>query len=426
MREGLERLPGIAAFIQQIVYDIRNDRCVAIICPQEVTPDALWRHIREPLDLYQLNIREIDATKLTGGGHLLTALARALGVEWPSATAPRTLEYLWQAAGLPHIVYLRSLDSVADPMQWGKLWELCVQWARSNPRCVLVLCTQRADIPERVWERATDFAVHFWWGLPSGLDIQSLCRERAGTREPTVETRWCEVVTASLASGCASLVPCLMPVAARDEGVILDALRQYAGDRGWSPALLQQWGVRQYLQKLLGRPALPLSIPPYALKELWLRGVLCCTPEYGVEIHSAAVAALDDEGEIHRRLWRGQVAFLLPFLDHLRLGLCTMLSDRYPTRFGGQTWATCWEPPESAEERKAVEGTPLACQWGFLNYLLARAPHLRSEARYTAVAAHARDLRNALAHYRVVSFAAVRQLHQLAQQHGLLASSWKA
>jgi hypothetical protein len=132
--------------------------------------------------------------------------------------------------------------------------------------------------------------------------------------------------------------------------------------------------------------------------------------EYGYELHSAALAVIDDYDGINHRLWRGQSRLLLPLVDHLRLRICHHLNEKY-----GKDWPVRWcLPPEDEEE--AVRNNPLACQWGHMVTLFRRG-HLRAvKNRWYDIALLSHQIRNKIAHYSPVSFQEYATLFQILDQ----------
>ncbi|HWQ14177.1 MAG TPA: hypothetical protein VNL77_15370 [Roseiflexaceae bacterium] len=139
--------------------------------------------------------------------------------------------------------------------------------------------------------------------------------------------------------------------------------------------------------------------PPLSRLELWAHGIVGATPEYGIELHVAALAALGRTEEIRHRLWRAQARTLLPLIDHVRLQICEELTRTY-----GPDWPIRWRAPLSDEEEQAVRISPLACQWGHLEWLVKNCADLRAANRWRSLVSLCRWIRNEIAHYRPVGF----------------------
>jgi hypothetical protein len=174
-------------------------------------------------------------------------------------------------------------------------------------------------------------------------------------------------------------------------------LADYAQKRGWTVELLKLLGAEGWCQAWLVNS--PPSRPDMQHIQLWGRGILSWTPEYGMELSSAALALMGRTDEIRHRLWRAQASILLPLLDGLRLRFC----ERF-TRFYGPDWPVRWEQPQSYWEKIEVQENPLACQWGHLEHLVKNCSGLRAEYRWLHLIDTARVIRNRLSHYQTVEF----------------------
>jgi hypothetical protein len=179
---------------------------------------------------------------------------------------------------------------------------------------------------------------------------------------------------------------------------LLPLLRDFAAQQGWSQQQLREWGAEPLRNGGNGHRG-PSASPPKSVQLLWANGSLSCTPEYGVELSAAALATLDREKEIWHRVWRGQAELLLPLLDQARLLLCDYLTERY-----GRDWPVKWYRPDRWEDEAAVRSNPLACQWGYLEWLIRNCSQLRNERRWLSLITPACEVRNAMAHYEPVGY----------------------
>jgi len=182
-----------------------------------------------------------------------------------------------------------------------------------------------------------------------------------------------------------------------DTGHLVDRLVAFARRRGWTAEMLQPIAEEGWRGAAKTAPSVMGPGPGHL--PLWGKGALTCTPEYGVEPHTAALALLGMTGEVEQRLWRGQAPLLLPLLDSLRLGICRRFSRRY-----GPRWPVSWQLPPSPWEAAEVRENPLACQWAHLEYLVKNCPAFEKERRSLPFIGLARSIRNRLAHFRPVEF----------------------
>ena len=154
---------------------------------------------------------------------------------------------------------------------------------------------------------------HAWRGRVDRLDVQLYVARRAAKAAPanesqadaelrTLRHRLKVAVAAELAGSCRQTADLFADAAEADLFDPLPLLRQLAASRDWS--------------------ATDLS---------WARGQLD-EIEGATFPHSAALAATGDEGQIRRRVWRGQVAVLFPFIEDRRVDL--VLNLRLPKEVG--------------------------------------------------------------------------------------------
>jgi len=142
---------------------------------------------------------------------------------------------------------------------------------------------------------------------------------------------------------------------------------------------------------------------------LWAHGAAQATVEYGIEPHPAVLFVLDRRSELQHRLWRGQAELLLPTLDGIRLDVCS-----YLTRIYGPEWPVKWRRPDHPREEKAVLENPLACEWGYLEWLIKECFELRQEQRWLRLVTPASRIRNTIAHSRTISYS---EYELVLQQH---------
>ncbi|HAY22926.1 MAG TPA: hypothetical protein DCY27_12355 [Desulfobacterales bacterium] len=176
-------------------------------------------------------------------------------------------------------------------------------------------------------------------------------------------------------------------------------LASYAELCGWKQELLEEWGAKTVgggHKHFWGPP--PLQ-PTKEHWTLWSQGVLQWTPEYGFELHTAALAALGSPESVYHRFWRGQARLILPIIDQMRLELCSYLGGIY-----GRDWPLRWSQPQSKDDIEALKENPMNVQWGYLCWCLDQLRPLNSAKRWLPLVKDARKIRNELSHYRPIGF----------------------
>jgi hypothetical protein len=410
---SLLHTPAAARFLQRICDELADRRSVLLLLPEGIDPREVRAALRDGLVFREFAPKDVRVGEQEND-HPPSSVGAALGVRWSPPETPRTVFNLARAEGLPEIVMLHDLE-LAPPEERARWSRFVAEWAHVAhyladdghlvpPICLI--CPATALLPN-IPSSDVRLSVQHWWGFPSALEVHVLCRaQHAGGSWDTL-TRWREHILPSLAGSDISVVRALWDVLPTLSPRDLEcALRAYGEERGWTCEGLITAGADKVMTPYHHEEVGPT--PPDSWQALWALGAASWTLEYGLELHSAALALLGRSRELQQRIWRGQADLLLPMVDHLRLHLCQYLSERYE-----RSWPLFLEP-ESEREAAEVRKDPLACQWGHLSLLLLKAPALTRESRWRPLANTARTLRNEIAHYRPVSYEQFEELWSLA------------
>lgn len=405
-RETFYQLPSVQHFLNTLVNDLAHRRSLLVLLPTGIDPAEVWSMLRGELWRRDFGFEEVSLPSLSENHVPAAALGDALRVHWPSSEAPYTIAHLITSENLPDVVQLEGLDQL--PTSTREAWiNFLVQWAQasqsladrgSDPTALCVLVTATAVL-SNIPESGVYLAIHWWWGFPSALEMRLLCRLSNEANNRDAIAQWREHVLPALAGNDVSLVEYLWDDLALGGDDLTTRLHSFAAQRGWKAAALRAWGADELVAASSRNHRHLMLAPPAPLRTLWAHGAVGWTAEYGLELHTAALAVLGRNQELSHRLWRGQAELLLPLIDHVRLRICTHL-----TRVYGHDWPLRWHQPESLEEQAAVRNSPLACEWGYLEWLLKNCAALRSERRWLPVVSLARRIRNQMAHYRPVTF----------------------
>lgn len=414
------RLPSIQRFLECVADDLGDYRSVLVLLPKGIDAEAIWEALLPVLQRRGYEQRTVPVTEVGPQSTPAAELGRWLGARWPSPEAPRTVSNLAASSALPDIVRLTGLEHLADHAQRGWL-EFVGQWAQaiharvdSGAEASRLCAIVPAEGALR-WLPPDDtyLSLRWWWGFPSRLEGQLLCRMLSGA-DGDAAMRWREYVLPSLAPNDVGLLDALWEDIGRPAEHLHEALRAYALRRGWDAQLLADWREhQQIIRSALGRMHGCSQAPPVPARRLWAHGAFGWSEEYGAELHVAAFAALGSDLEVQHRMWRGQAELMLPFLDQVRLRLCDHLTDRY-----GADWPVRWLPPLSVDDEEAAVRNPQSCQWGHLDTLLRECASLAGEKACQRVASAARPLRNRLAHYVPVNATDYARLVALADAVG--------
>lgn len=402
----LSQIPSVQHFLELLSEDLANRRSILTLVPDGVDPTEIWSALQAELWRRDFWLTEVSLPDLAGNGGPVMALSECLGITWPSSETPRTVANLMKVGNLPEIVQLEGLHELGDDAR--KEWlAFLAQWAEASqgsfdagrvPTALCVVAPAQAAASQ-IPDSNVHLAVHWWWGFPSGLELRLLCRLTDESDNSDTLARWREYLLPALAGSDLSFAQYLWNDLHLGIEDLIQRFSSFAKDRGWTAETLTAWGVDEFVNTRGYGPGRQRSSPPTQLRTLWTHGTLNWTAEYGLELHTAALAALGRDDEVRHRLWRGQAELLLPLIDHLRLTVCDHLTHSY-----GYDWPVRWHQPASSVEEAEVRESPLACGWGYLAWLLRKCTQLRSEQRWLPLASRAHWIRNELAHYRPVSF----------------------
>lgn len=399
------QLPSVNAFVNTITEDISARRSVVILVPVTVSPGWVWSLLDAELWRRQFIVELLDLADLADGGTPVETLGKGLHIKWPTNRV-RDVASLMLSENLPDVIVLEGIEAL-EPAQRDAWLNFIARWAqigqnlvgRSSPAPVLCTILQPALLPFDTLESNVLLGIHWWWGLPSVLELKLLCRlaQRADLSDGS-DARWLEYLLPGLVSNDLVLFERLWNAHVTQTEQLMAHIRDLGQERGWTRDNLRQWGAAQ-LTNANSRRNDPLSpTPPKALRFLWAYGAVQATEEYGIELHPTALHVLGRQSELEHRLWRGQAELLLPMLDGIRLDVCSYLTRSY-----GKEWPVKWFKPEHPDDEAAVRENPLACQWGYLEWLIKNVPQLARECRWLSLITPAARTRNAVAHYRVVS-----------------------
>lgn len=422
LSQALFSLPSAEHFLNNIVRDLANRQNVLVLLPVGIDPGGVWSALESRLRREDCWAEAIWLTDLPCTAAPAPALGRALGVRWPSRSAPHSTDNLALSENQPGVVLLQGLEMLAPDRQqqwlsWLPDWARASQNAgdRGIPTAALaVLAPAPVALPHTL-VGGPRLAVHWWWAFPSVLETRILCRIAGGDVELDRPGLWREHVLPSLASGNTVLAEDLWEDVFQDTEHILRRLRDIGRIYGWDARQLRAMDCESLPSASNVERSSP--VPPSRWRQLWACGALGWTPEYGLELNAAALAVLGWKDQVIHRLWRGQAGLILPLIDQARLALCELLTRRL-----GPDWPVRWSSPASPDEQEEVRRNPLACEWGYIEHLLRNYPQFRSERVWLPLASASRRARNQLAHYHPLTFADFRHLSHESESL-LLASS---
>ncbi len=393
-------LPSSRRFIQQVGADLKTGRSLWVLLPGHIQNAGFQEVLCRLLEFdLGLEVRFVDI----GGSLRRTAPMNVLMQSLTLSTPVAYLEDLLDQPNLPDVLLLTHFAHCEPALQaeWVRLVERWANASRNRDRrtclCLLVPAPALRQ-PNRICTDVT-LGVHYWFGIPSNLEVRALCQLACGVTN--VETQWREALVASLAANDLDLCEALWDVVSEPAAQIVAALRAFARRQRW-----EQVALPVYTQQVRALPAHHKLVLNHVTEDVqrFIDGWVVYTPEYGEEVHSALLANHGKTEEINHRLWRAQNALLMPVLDDLRIRVCRELHRRY-----GKRWLS-W----NEQEGEAY------IELGALEWVLRTCPELAAEKRrYYSQVRLAWQLRNRLAHYQTLFYDEYLELWQASQNLGL-------
>jgi hypothetical protein len=242
----------------------------------------------------------------------------------------------------------------------------------------------------------------WWWGFPSNLEMQVLCRA-AADQLGGPSSQWREALMLAFAGTDAPLLDVLW--ADPDDTVYhkKEVLARWALQMGWSAEEFMGNRARE-VGGLSDGHGVSLG-PSKRFRPLWAQGALYSTVEFGACLHPAALKILGQEAQLDHRIWLAQSNLVFGWVNLVRLRVCELLSSKYPS-----DWAWRWSSPTDAKESERLMQSSMNCELSHLKYLLTRVREFRSERNLLPLIEKTYNLRNPLAHHTLVSYEVVEQL----------------
>ena len=398
-------LPGVQHSVDGLVDALANDLNVVLVLPDGAESDQIERILRRKLWDRDFGHRVVDVPQLDEHQPPELALSIHLGAleSGQAKLAPR-IEDLVCGKSLPRVIILQGLGKLpahripawrALLLAWASVPIVDAAWGASL-LCAFGTNSLLVGVQQ---DPARRLSVRYMWGDLSALELRMACR--LCNSQGSKAGRWREGLLPSLAGGDPYLCEHIWDHVLGDEPGLITALAGYGLNvRGWTSADLLALGADRLAHNTDGPAAEPPHEPPVRHRRLWAAGAVYHTPEFGMELHTAALAVMGHDAQVRHRLWRAQLPLLLPAIDGVRLSICRALTSAH-----GDTWPYRWLEPRFESDQQAVRQTPLACDLGHVRHLLeARQSQLHRERFWLPLVRMALQLRNMLAHYAPLTF----------------------
>ena len=293
------RVPGATRFVDTIFQELRSGKNVVASFPRHVPGgfrEALAERVRE-IDVWRW--RTINAAEFPSGGvaALLEGLHKRFVAARQASDVCSALTLAQRLVGT--IVWVEDAAEHA----WDTWTAFLDQYQHACQSCDLLdrslFCLSAVGNPTPPPRADAALAVWRWQGRVDRLDMNLYIDRVLSSRFPhPLHHQVALSVVTELAGADAQLCQHL---ATQDLATIMapfQCLKDFAVARGWTTASCEQPN--------------------------WAEGTIDRVNGASM-VHSAAIAARGDRVELRRRVWRGQVSVLYPFIEQQRINIIPLI-----------------------------------------------------------------------------------------------------
>jgi hypothetical protein len=405
------KLPGVDLFLSGIIGDCYNNKAVLVVIPpivdiSEIESLLLEKSYEAGMKGEALNIYDVQDIDMP-----VCAVCQRLGIDFLVNNKAMTIGNILTTEKIPECLFLFGLYDVDDDLKskWFDFfnnWNKAVVPTKSNQvsqKPAICMFVKGPDLLNATIAETPQLEVRYWHGVPSALEVRLYCRLIGEYNyNQNFRAKWQEFMIPALAINDLTLVEELWDVVLSSFDDIKNYFSGDAQKRGWSKEQLKKWDIESYMNSEKNGLQFTKIRNDYAC--LLANGIVNTTLEYGVDIHSSALAAIEEYELLIKRLWRGQISLILPIIDSIRLYLCDIFTEEH-----GEGWPLFF-PPGDPEEVEQVKTNPRACQLGHLCHTMQNDQRFYRQRKFLTLAKKARHIRNELSHYRAISFSEFRLL----------------
>lgn len=289
------QLPGPAAFLDLLEQDLREGKSITLALPEHGPAGlraALAERVRES-DLWYWNTLALDDCKDAYSQPARLLHQRFAPLKSASTLlSARTLAAAERFRGL--VIWVEGLDAAGWPA-WRSFLEeyehVCRSFSEFDRS---MLCVPVAgELTEELPRSGVALSVRRWRGIVDRFDMTIFATQLLRERSISALARRLSVaVVAELAGTDGSLAEELSHLDLEAQLQPVQFLRHFGERRGWS---------------------VERGLPPN-----WRVGT-ADDLEGAAFTHSAALALCGEEDELKRRVWRGEVGVLFPFIEEQRI-----------------------------------------------------------------------------------------------------------
>jgi hypothetical protein len=379
LHQRIYSLPAAQKFVQLAGQELVSGISTVLLLPAYLSQTWFQQQLMDYLEIDHFIIAHTIDLRENSGFDPVQVLT---GVLPEAGYLIERIEQLVVAESCPEVIILENLEIC--PSSYVNDWlAIIARWAEAcnssgSTHSLAVLASARAACNWQLPHVDVRLAYRLWMGIPSILETRLLCRMDIDGNY--ADAQWREYLLSSIAGDDPLLVEALWHVILGSSEQIYEALSQFAHKKGWEKSEIEQRISRWKPQPPGGGHRLKPTDSSFSLLS---EGYTLYTPEYGEEIHPAALALLGRNKDVNHRIWRAQAGLILPWIDDLQRRICQLLAYTNEPE-----WID--EPPKELKELKIyLDNLPDSSKdkqdWGPTVYWAWR-------------------IRNELAHYRPITY----------------------
>jgi len=295
-------------FFDGIVDDLVQGRSVVTLIPKNIDPHEMWSVLRGILLHRDVDFKEISLCQISEGRAPIIEISDSLQLEWLPPETPHTLINLLGLENLPKVIYLDRFEQMPET-NFASWANFLYQWSQANKglrvkgqdsKCICIFVTAPCIMPY-LPQSDVNLAIHWWLGIPSSVEFRLLCRSEEDSQYLDVKSKWREYLLPSIAGNDIYLAEYLWNDLHLDIMQLAKQLQDFAENQGWTENALKQWGSDRLRELTIFDRGSLSNFLPEQFHNLWAQGAIAWTQEYGIELHTAALAVLKRHNELEHR-----------------------------------------------------------------------------------------------------------------------------
>jgi hypothetical protein len=323
-------LPSNCAFIEEVVLDLREGRNVFLLLP-EVNPNGLYQTLSLALKKEDLgSLQRLSAVTLSKDSPI-QELFRVYDYDIYSRDRLNVASLADCESFQGRIIWLEDLskskDRIDDWLNFFKQYSyVCGNKDLIERSVFCVPIVGQPAINNLPFENLLTH--HWWWGKVSSFDLQFyVANKLSGFKLNSIERNLAISVIASICGYDPKSADLLCGNLSEPYNSWKTLLKEEARMHNWDHTLVKQ--VSNFSESLTIKASFETYKQPFEdIKKEWVEGIVNLV-DGRLFLHPAAAAMIEEDREINKRIWSGQLRVLLPIIDEYRIKIMNYIYENY-------------------------------------------------------------------------------------------------